>query len=82
MKLGHTHGCYVNTTLCKATFLVIQLLSPHFPKVRYIKRLIYKMTSFYWKMLHLEKSLTSADLNTLNEIITAARERAITYKHQ
>jgi len=23
MKLGHTHGCYVNTTLCKTTFLVI-----------------------------------------------------------
>jgi len=36
IKLSHTHGCYINTTLCKATFLVIQLLSPHFPKVRYI----------------------------------------------
>jgi len=32
-------------------------------------------------MLHLEKSLTFANLNTLNEIITATRKRANTYKH-
>jgi len=51
--------------------LSIQLLYPHFPKVRYIKHLIYQMTSFYRKILNLEKALTSADLDTLNNIITA-----------
>ncbi|KYN19387.1 hypothetical protein ALC57_08282 [Trachymyrmex cornetzi] len=36
-KLSHTHICYIDTTLCKAMSLPIYLLSPHFPKVRYIK---------------------------------------------
>jgi len=81
IKLGHTHSCYINTTLCKAMSLPIQLLSPHFPKVRYIKRFIYKMTSFYRKILQLEKSLTTADLDTLNEMITAAQEKTNMYKH-
>jgi len=62
--------------------LSIQLLYPHFPKVRYIKRLIYQMTSFYRKMLNLEKALTSANLNTLNDLITVTQEKANTYKHQ
>jgi len=81
-KLGHTHACYIDTTLCKATFLSIQLLYPHFSKVRHIKPLIYQMTSFYQKMLNQEKSLISADLETLNDIITVAQKRVNTYKHQ
>lgn len=81
-KLGHTHACYIDTTLCKAMSLSIQLLYPHFPKVRYIKRLIYQMTSFHEKMLNLEKALTSADLDTLNAIITVAQEKVNTYKHR
>jgi len=34
------------------------------------------MTSFYQKMLNLEEGLTSADLDTLNEI-TLAQEKTI-----
>jgi len=33
-------------------------------------------------MLNLEKALTSADLDTLNDIITVAQEKVNTYKHQ
>jgi len=41
------------------------------------------MTNFYQKMLNLEESLTSADLDPLNEIITLAQEKANRiYKHQ
>jgi len=39
------------------------------------------MTSFYRKILQLEKSLTTADLDTLNKIIIAAEEKANMYKH-
>ncbi|KYN14475.1 hypothetical protein ALC57_13321 [Trachymyrmex cornetzi] len=82
-KLGHTHSCYIDTTLCKAMFLPIYLLSPHFPKVRNINRLIYQLTNFYRKMLDLEKALTSADLEILNEIITLAEEKAKhMYRHE
>jgi len=62
--------------------LSIQLLYPHFPKVRYIKRLIYQMTFFYRRMLNLEKALISADLDTLNDITSIAQEKIDAYKHQ
>jgi len=80
--LGHTHACYIDTTFCKAMFLSIELLYPHFPKIRHIKRLIYQMTSFYQNMLNQEKSLISADLETLNDIIIVAQEKVNMYKHQ
>jgi len=35
IKLGYTYICYIDATLCKAMFLYIQLLSPHFLKIRY-----------------------------------------------
>jgi len=46
MKLGHTHICYIDTTLCKTMFLSVQLLSLHFQKIRYFKHLVYQMTNF------------------------------------
>lgn len=82
MKLGHAHSCYIDSTLCKAMFLPIQLLSPHFPKVRNIKRLIYQLRSFYQKMLNLDKALNLADLNMLNDIVTTAQKKADIYKRQ
>jgi len=38
-KLSHTRSCHIDLTLCEGLFLPVQLLSPHFPRVRYIKRL-------------------------------------------
>jgi len=78
-KLGYTHACYIDTNICKAMTLSIQLLSSHFP--RNIKRLIYRLTSFYYKKLNLEKALISADLDTLNDIITSTQEKANMYKY-
>jgi len=46
-KKGHAHSCYINLNLCKAMFIPVQLLSPHFPKVRYIRRLLYQLYSSY-----------------------------------
>jgi len=80
IKMGHTHSCYIDSTLCKGLFLPVLLLSPHFPKVRNIKRLIYQLTSFYQKILKLDEALNCADLNTLNEIIIVAQEKV--YKRQ
>jgi len=61
--------------------LSIHLLSLHFPRVRNIKRLIYRLTSFYHKRLNLEKALISADLDILNDIVTSAQEKTNMYKH-
>jgi len=47
-----------------------------------IKRLIYRFKNFYEMVLKLDKALNSADLNTLNEIVTLAQEKADMYKYQ
>jgi len=82
MKLGHAQSCYVNFTICESMFLPILLLSPHFPKVRNIRRLIYQLINFYQKMLNLDEALYCADLETLNKIVIAAQEKADIYKRQ
>lgn len=63
-------------------FLPVQLLSPHFPKVRNMKRLTYQLTASYREMEKLDKALASADVKTLEEIATSAQEKADMYKHQ
>lgn len=82
MKLGHAQSCYTNFTLCKAMFLPILLLSPHFPKVRNMMRSVYRLISFYKKMLSLDEALNCADLDTLNKIVSAAQEKADIHKRQ
>jgi len=81
-KLGHPNSYYIDLNLCEAMSLSMQLLSLHFPNVRYIRRLIYRFKDFYEKVLKLDKALSSADLNILNEIITLAQEKADIYKYQ
>lgn len=81
-KLGHAHSCYIDLNLCKAMSVPMQLLSPHFPKVKNIRRFIYQLISFYQKMLHLDKALYSVDLNTLNETVISGQEKADMYKHE
>lgn len=81
VKLGHTQNCYTDPNICKAIFLPVQLLSPHFLKVRNVGRLTYRL-NFYRKIIHLNKALTCTDLDTLNNIVASAQEKAETYKYQ
>lgn len=53
---------------CNSLFLCIELLSPHFSAVRYDKRLIYKINEHFSKLNNLDKSLESAELETLLKI--------------
>jgi len=59
----------------------MQLPSPHFPKVRNIKCLIFQMTGFYRKMKNLKKALIFSDVDTLNEIINLSQKQANVYKY-
>jgi len=54
-KLGHPNSCYIDLNLCEAMSLsmLLQLLAPHFPNVRYIRCLIYRLKDFYGKVLKL-----------------------------
>jgi len=72
---------YDPLNLCEAMSLSMQLLAPHFLNVTYIRHLIYRLKDFYEKVLKLDKALNSADLNTLNEIVTLAQEKADMYKY-
>jgi hypothetical protein len=71
-----------SSTLCEAMFLPVLLLSPHFLKVRNMKRLIYQLINFYQKIFNLDKALNFADLETLNKIVIAAQEKVDIYKRQ
>jgi len=76
------NSCYIDLNLCEAMSLSMQLLAPHFPNVRYIRCLIYRLKDFYEKVLKLDKALNFADLYTLNEIVILAQEKADMYKYQ
>lgn len=82
VKLSHTHGCYIHPHICKAMSFPVQLLFPHFPKIRNIRRSIYQLTNFYHRILNLDKALTCANLDTLNNIVVSAQEKAEMYKYQ
>jgi len=81
-KKDHTHSCYNNLNLCEAMSIPMELLSPHFPKVRYIRRLTYQLRSFYREMSDLDGALISADLEKLKKIVSLAKEKVDMYKNQ
>lgn len=74
IKLGHTHSCYTDPTLCNGMFLPVQLLSSHFPKIRNIRRLIYKLSYIYRKMLCIDTAVHHSDMLILVEILQFAYE--------
>ena len=68
-KLGHSQACYVDPKLCKSKLLVLHFLSPHYPRVRYIQRLTYRLTHYYNKLLKLDKAIRIGDVQVLEEIV-------------
>jgi len=81
-KKGHTHSCYNDVNLCEAMSIPMELLSPHFSKVRYIRRLTYQLRSFYREMSDLDRALISADLDKLKKIVSLAKEKVDMYKNK
>ena len=76
-KVGHSHGCYINPKLCKSNFLAFEILAPHFPDLRNLKRMIYRIVYIYKHLLHnLDKALNDSDLETLGRITLQARKEA------
>ncbi|XP_014299180.2 uncharacterized protein LOC103578710 [Microplitis demolitor] len=73
-KLGHYHYCYESIGSCKSQLVCIELLSPHFPTVRYIKRLIYTMKETLNKVSNLDRALETADLQFLINIVNKMKE--------
>lgn len=72
-KRGHSQICYMGEYNCKSISLPVQILSPHFPSVHYIQRLVYKILHCYAKISTIDKALSNADLLKLQEISEAVR---------
>ncbi|XP_066600006.1 putative autophagy-related protein 11 [Prorops nasuta] len=81
-KFGHSHGCYINYKLCRSKFLATQILSSHFPEVRYIKRLLYDLIALDANLNNLDKALNENDVNVLQEISKEAQENAAAHKEK
>lgn len=74
-KLGHYSNCYKSKSSCNIFFISIELLSPHFPSVRYIKRLVYKIKEYFDKLNSLDKALESANIEILTKITNDMKEK-------
>jgi|GEM_PF-3635344 len=75
-KLGHAHSCYINPRSCASKFLSIEILSPHFPKIRLIKRQFYNIHNLDQKLRDLDEALNSKDIEKLLQISDQAQSHA------
>ena len=64
-KLGHSQACYIDPESCKSIFIVFEILSPHFPLVRKIKKIIYELKNKISKVTELDKAFNNNYLETL-----------------
>jgi len=73
------YNCYIDHKVCKSWFLPIEIISPHYPMIRYIKRLIHNLINFNEKLNKLHKALNDVDINALQDIVIKTRQKAKTF---
>lgn len=67
-KMGHPKDCYEKPLSCKSMFLKLSYLSAHYPWLRTIKRLIYKIKAYYQSISQIENALNTNDIVELKNI--------------
>ncbi|XP_066599998.1 uncharacterized protein [Prorops nasuta] len=63
-------------------FEAVQILSSHFPEIRYIKRLLYDLMALDAKLNNLDKALNESDVNLLPEISKETQENAAAHREK
>ena len=81
-KLGHPRSCYVDCTSCKSTFLPTLILSPHFPKVRKIRRIVYRILQLTKRISLLDKNLKEGNVEELQKLRDYMKENQTTYEYE
>ena len=66
-KLGHPHTCYINFKSCDSLFISTLILSPHFPSVRYIKKLVYNVIALVEEINMIDNALNDSEVNYLKQ---------------
>ena len=81
-KLGHPSSCYVDFRTCSSQFISTLILAPHFPNVRYIKTLIYRISRLIKKIDETDEALDNADLGYLQTEYTEVKETIKSTEHE
>ena len=78
-KLGHSHGCYIDPSICTSRFLPLQILSSHFPILRSLQKRIYSLHNLSMSISNIEQALNNADYHFLRKIVEDAKIKTSSY---
>ena len=65
---GHPLVCHANPLLCKSRFLKLLIVRAHFPEMRTIEKLIYKLLRLNKQLFEIQNALSNSDKDKLFEI--------------
>ncbi|KAL7290831.1 hypothetical protein TKK_0015569 [Trichogramma kaykai] len=73
-KKGHPEICYMNPITCGSKFLYLHVLSFHYPQLRTLKRIIYRIKQIYAQIVKIESSLIEGDYESLKIILSESEK--------
>ena len=81
-KNGHPESFCVDCTSFQSTFISALIQSPHFPEVRKMQELIYKVAQLTYKIFSLDKALEEGDIQVLRNICDDMKENQKSYEYE
>ena len=81
-KCGHPYSCYVDFQSCSSPFIYTLILSPHFPNVRYIKKLVNHIIQLIELIDKTDKALDDADVIYLQKESLSVKESFKSSEHE
>lgn len=73
-KLGHPRIRYDQPLLCESKFLKLKILSYHYPNLRTIERIIYKLNYLFLTIDKIDNALENGDFNELKNLIEIGKK--------
>ena len=67
--LGHHEVCYTSPITCGSKLLYLRLLAPHYPNLRQIVNMLYKIRQIDKEIISIDCALTNGNVNDLEELV-------------
>ena len=80
--LGHPVHCYEKPLLCSSKFLKLQIVVPHFPKMRTLEHNIYTLISMNKDLQDINDALNTVDKIKLQDIYEKSEIRKLQIENQ
>ena len=78
-KLGHSHGCYIDPTICTSRLLPLKILSSHFPILRSIQKRIYTLNNLCESINNIDQALNNSDYQFLRKTVEDAKVKTSSF---